>query len=546
MTSLLDVFGIYNFAVRDAAVLCLVAFAVYVLLDAGIFAIPQVGLMAIGAYTSAILTKDHALAFAVALPVSAGAGAAVGVLLGLLLGRLNGIYLAIASLAFSEVVRVAILNLPVTGEAQGLYNLPRAANDLYITGALVLAVALLAAVKRSRFGLSIVAMREDQLMARHQGIDVFAFRIALFGLAGLVSGLAGSLHVHQTGFVEPNYFNFGLIVQMLAIVVIGGMTFVSGPLIGTAIILGLPQVLTGLADYQNLVNGAVIVAVVAFAPGGVAGSVLRLSSRLRRSPPLIAEPAPIPPSLEGRNATPAAAPETVVRVQGVRLAFGGVRALDGVTIEARASELLGIIGPNGSGKTTLLNVLSGVYAPAAGEGSLLGIPMQRLWGRPHRLARRGVARTFQTIRLIDTHSVHDNVLLGMRAGGDGRADVDTVLREHGLAAIAAVPAGDLPYGLRRRVEIARAAAGRPRLLLLDEPTAGMTPAERAEVFETIATMQRLGIAVVIVEHDVEMMNRHCDRIAVLDFGKVIADGRPAEVLKAEEVVNAYIGTSAKH
>jgi branched-chain amino acid transport system permease protein len=569
----IGVFGQYDFAIRDAIVLCLVALAVYVLLNAGIFAVPQVGLMAIGSYTSAMVSLYAGMPFAVALVCGGLAGMVCGLILAVLLGRLNGIYLAIATIAFSEVVAAAILIIPGTGGSQGLVAIPRDANDFFIAGTLAMAVAAILLINRSRFGLAIVAMREDRLMASHQGINIFAYRVSLFGLAGLLSGLAGGLSVHMSGFVEPGQFSFDLLTQLISMVVLGGMTYVMGPLIGAIIILGLPHLYTGLNDYQVMLNGLLIVLVISFAPKGMIGAAVgwlrkrgnaaqtgravasgstEVSSVPDLNDPLIAGTGPLGGSMSPRETL---ASEPAVSVTDINVSFGGNRALRDAAIEVHEGELLGLIGPNGSGKTTMLNVISGIYRPDSGSGNLMGEPIARFWGQPHKLSRKGISRTFQTIRLIDDHTVLDNVLIGMSHSGDrAPAHQDsvahrygaarTVLARLGLSEIADVQAGWLPYGVRRKVEIARAVVSDPRVLLLDEPTAGMNAEETSEIFRIIALLRNAGMAVIIVEHDVDMMARYCDRLVVLNFGSVLAAGVPVTVLQNREVVSAYVGGTA--
>jgi len=556
---LLELFGAYGFAARSALVLSLMAMAIYTLLNAGIFAVPQTGLMAVGAYTATILSLDAHWPFGLALLGGTLAGAAAGFVLAALLGRLNGIYLAIATLAFSEAVSAAVLNIPATGTAQGRVGIPRAAGDPVIVASVLAAFALLWALARSRFGLAIVAMREDSLMARHQGIHVWGYRIGLFTLAGALCGLAGGLNVHLTGFVEPGFFSFGLLSHLLAGVVIGGMTFVAGPLVGTGVMFVLSNLLTAVGEFQTLANGVIIVLVVAFAPNGLIGLARQLHRRGRGSADGSALAAAAAAE-EGRprpRTQPAAGSGAVLDLTDIVVRFGGITALQGVSLQCARGELLGVIGPNGSGKTTLLNVISGVYTPASGQGTLLGRPLAGLWGRPHALARAGVSRTFQTIRLVDSLSVADNVTIGLHGldaaevaadagqAAGRRAAVERILREHRLEHLAGVDVGELSYGMRRRVEIARAVASRPRLLLLDEPTAGMDPQERAEVFAMVAALLADDIAVVVVEHDVAMMGQYCDRLVVLDFGQVIAAGPPDEVLRQDAVVKAYVGGTGK-
>lgn len=542
MNDFLSVFGVYDFAVRDALVLILVALAIYVLLSAGIFAVPQVGLMAIGAYASAILSVDKHVPVALAIPIAALLSGVVGVLLATLVARLNGIYLAIASIAFSEVVRVAVLNVPLTGGPLGKVGIAREVTDLWICSAVLLALVGLLALHRSRSGLAISAMRVDTLMAQHQGINVVRVRTGLFGLSGLLSGAAGALQAHSAGFIDPGQFSFDLLTKLLAVVVIGGMTFVAGAFVGAVVIFGLPFTLEGFAEYQVLVNGLIIVLVVAFAPGGLLGVLTRAGARLRHSEGAGESGAPMVSSLPG---TPTEIGPIALQAEDVRVTFGGVHAIDGVGLSVRRGEVLGVIGPNGSGKTTLINALSGAYTPSTGTGTVDGAPLKRLWGRPHLLARVGIARTFQTIRLMDDKSVSANVALGFPPQTSHRSEATRELLERmGLSRISGAMAGELPYGVRRQVEIARALARRPRVLLLDEPTAGMSPSEREGVFTAVDAARRDGLAVILVEHDVAMMRRFCDRLMVLNFGRVLAEGTPDDVLDTKEVIDAYIGSGA--
>jgi branched-chain amino acid transport system permease protein len=247
--------------------------------------------------------------------------------------------------------------------------------------------------------------------------------------------------------------------------------------------------------------------------------------------------------------------QPVLKVTQLKKAYGAIQAVGGVSFEVQPGEIFGVIGPNGSGKTTLLNVISGAYKPTSGSGVLRGQAIQSLFGSPYLMSRAGIARTFQTIRLVDDLSVRDNVTIGLHSprgensfqsngtpSQSRRADeIERLLQEHGLTHIADTFAGELSYGLRRRVEIARAVASRPKLLLLDEPTAGMDPQEREDVFSRIAALLSQGMGIIVVEHDVAMMSQYCDRLVVLDFGLVIASGDPDSVLQQELVISAYVG-----
>lgn len=585
MTDFLSAFGSYDFAVRQVVVLSIVGLSMYLLLRAGIFGIPQVGFMAIGGYTSALLMLKEGLPYPVAL-IAAGAAAALsGLLLGALLARLDGVYLAIATIAFSVIVQVLATNLGFAGGAAGLFGIPTTANDLYIIGVLLLLLLLFFRLERTRFGLAMVAMRDQPLMTAHQGVSVRGYRVGLFAASGFVAGIGGSFLVHITGFIIPSTYSFELLIQLVAAVVIGGMANVLGPLLGSILIFGLPLELGFSAQYQNVVDGVLIVLMVAAIPSGLTGVAGRLGRATRsmyqrrrdaflvRRGPLSGADAGVPPPPGDavvrvlREAgdpvpVPRTAEQPLLTLSGITKSFGGVRALRGVTLEVMAREVFGVIGPNGSGKTTLLNILSGVFAPDGGTAVFAGKDISAHWGRPHELARIGMSRTFQGIRLVGELSVLQNVMLGayhrqtaglgavILAPGARRRDkelrraAETILDEVGLLADAARPAASLPYGLQRRVEIARAVLSSPALLMLDEPTAGMTPVERGDVFDLIEDLRVAGRALIVVEHDVEMMTNRCDRLAVLNFGELIACGPPAAVMEMQGVVDAYIGQSS--
>ena len=277
MTTFLSGFGAYSFLVRDSLVLVLVSISIYVMLNAGLFAVPQIGFMSIGAYTSAILSIQLHLSLYVALLAGAAAGAACGLLLGTVLARLDGVYLAIATIAFTEMLRVTIQNLHITGGPVGLVGIDRSLNDLHIVGVLVLVIAILALIGRSRFGSAMSAMRADQLMAAHQGVNIRAFRVVLFTVSGLLAGLAGGMEVHLTGYVEPSGYSFELLVTLLTAAIVGGMTSISGPLVGSVVVFGLAQALLSLEGYATLVNGVLIILIIAFLPSGLVPMLIGLA-----------------------------------------------------------------------------------------------------------------------------------------------------------------------------------------------------------------------------------------------------------------------------
>jgi branched-chain amino acid transport system permease protein len=553
--SFLDLFDVYAFLVRDSVVLVLVCLSIYVMFNAGLFAVPQIGFMAVGAYTAAILSNDLGVPLVVTLPASLLSGAVCGLLLGGVLARLNGVYLAIATIGFSEMVRVTIRNLDITGGPVGLAGIERSLDDMVVVGVPLAVVIGLLLVNRTRHGGAFTAMREDSLMAAHQGVNVRRYRTILFVVSGALAGLAGGMQVHLNGFVEPSGFSFQLLVLLLTAVIIGGMTRVAGPLLGALVVFGLGEVLRDFASYRNMLNGALIVAVVAFAPEGISAPlqawVRKALARVRPA----AGPRREPPDVDRRALAHraraddvAAVGQPLLEVRDLAKHFGGVTALDGVDLTMHRGEIVGLIGPNGSGKTTFLNLLSGVYVPDRGTGTFDRRSLESSWGRPAAMTKAGLARTFQNIRLVDGLSVAENVRMGAYLEERRtlvKALVDEALERVGLTKFSATDVGVLPYGLRRKVEIARALVRGPELLLLDEPTAGMSPAERDEIFDLVQTIRADGVGVLVVEHDIGSMTRHCDRVCVLNFGKQLAVGEPAEVLAEEAVIDAYIGRTVR-
>jgi branched-chain amino acid transport system permease protein len=558
----LDVLTPYDFVVRSALATALVAYGAYIMLRAGVFAVPQVGFMAIGSYISAILTTKYHLSFGFGLLAALIGTGAVGLVLGLALMRLDGIRLAIATIAFSEIVRIVMRNLDITGGATGIVGIPRRTEDWQLVAAIVVWVAVFAGLSRTKFGLAMDAMRGDALVASHQGINLRRYRIGVFLLAALVSATGGVLQVHMTGFIEPELFTFSLLTQVLAVAILGGMTAAAGPLLGSVVVFGAPEVLAPLANYRLVFNGVVIIAVMAIAPGGLAELVrwawVRLLVPRSRKPPALVVAGPKEGAKRPIRST---AGEVLLSIESLDKRYGGLRAIDKLSLAVRRGELFGVIGPNGSGKTTLLNAISGVTTYDAGRISLDGVRLDRLGARPDRIARLGVSRTFQGIRLIRFMNVRQNVLLGAycaqrenppiallglgRTKADRRASqkVDFALARLGILADRESTIDKLPYGTQRRVEIARASVQEPVLLLLDEPTAGMTRRETSEIFDYLSGLCAEGWTVVVVEHDLKAMTDFCDRVAVLNHGALLAIGEPNEVMKSTEVIEAYVGRS---
>jgi branched-chain amino acid transport system permease protein len=391
-----------------------------------------------------------------------------------------------------------------------------------------------------------------------------------FLLAGLLGGVAGVLYAHLVRYVSPDTFGLGVMFLLLAMVIIGGRDSVWGVMVAAALLVAARDLLIGLQTYQQLVYGALMVGTVVFAPRGLAGAASAARRRLPFPWPTIPVPLPWRRAAEGDPGPPppppprrpaAAGGGPAIAVAGVSKRFRGVLALDGVSLEVAAGEIHGIIGPNGSGKTTLFNVVSGIHQPSGGRVLLHGRDVTGR--RAHELSRAGVARTFQNLRLFHRLTVLENVMVALdrdpayaharyllgpwsvlRRERRDRARALALLRDLGLEGSAEELAVNLPYGLQRRLEIARALAAEPSVVLLDEPAAGLTAGEQDALAGVIRRIRGAGVTVLVIEHNMALVMGVCERITVLAHGRVIAAGRPAEVAHDANVIEAYLGSEA--
>ena len=408
----------------------------------------------------------------------------------------------------------------------------------------------------SRLGRALAAVREDELAARAMGVDVSRYRMTAFVTSGAIAGMYGVLIAYFSRFITPDDFGFTTAVDGLVTAVVGGSLVFLGPLLGSAFLTSVPEIQRALGVeagwIRPLLASALLLVVILFLPGGLSSLIPRW--RTPRVDPDVA-----PPQLP-------ALPEAgtlVLSLNGLGKSYGGVHAVRNVDLEVRSGELLGLIGPNGAGKTTLVNMMSGLTEPTSGSGTVLGIDLGKS-GVGHRFAKAGVSRTFQHSKLFERLTVLENALVGAHvvsrstflrrllwlpsARRDERcalAQASAQLARVGLADRAGSRAGELSYGDRRRLEIARALAGHPTLLILDEPAAGMNHVEARGLSTLIRSLAEDGITVLVIEHNVRMVLETCTRIVVLNFGEVIAAGDPATVAKDQAVVEAYLGSEGE-
>ncbi len=529
----------------------------------------QAGFFGIGAYAVASLTTVWNLPPWASWPLAALIGITVATLVGLGLGfvalRFRGHYLAMATLAFGLICVGIFHETKAFGGAIGIEDIPYPKfGPLTISGypaywfawVLALGAALLTLnLLRGRSGRAFEAIRNDELAAEVLGVPTRRYKIFAFAYAGALAGLAGAVYAAFLGIVVPDAVSAALSIKLLLMVVLGGSGGVSGALLGAAFLGFLDISGHQFENVREVAYGMLVIAVVIGAPSGAFGLI-----RARfRTPPLA--PRPVAPAAVARaSVAPPAAGVAPLEVSGVTKRFGGLIAVNDVSFALTPGTLTSLIGPNGAGKTTLFNAISGIGRVSAGQVRIAGVDV--VGHQPHRIAELGVGRTFQNARLFGEMTVLENVIAGaFRSERTSfAADVfalpssrrsereatdrarDTLVRL-GLEPIATTKAKDLAFGDRRRVELARALAADPWLLLVDEPAAGLNAGEREALTRDLLALRDAGMTLLLIEHDMRLVMSISERVMVLKFGTMIADGPPDQVRNDPAVVAAYLGTA---
>ncbi|MGE8131013.1 ABC transporter permease subunit [Methylobacterium sp. NPDC080182] len=571
--------GSLAYAVLAAALVTLAAttplsgYALNILMQAATYAIAVIGLtvvlglcgqinlaqaafFGIGAYAVGLGTVDGGLNFWICLLTGLGLAVVLGAALGASTLRLGGHYLAMVTISFQQILTLVLTNwIPVTHGPDGVPNIRRPA--LFADGQsyLALCVLVLAVVgwlvwhmPRTRLGRAMRAVRDNELAAGVSGIDIYRTKVAAFALGALLAGLGGGLFAGSFTYISPDQFAFAESIVFLTMALLGGVGSPVGAVIGTALLILIPEWLRFLKEIPGLylaIYGLAVILIVVFMPDGIWGFLGDQVRRLRR-----ARPVPPPAAeLTLSQGEPSAAP--MLEVSDLSKHFGGLKAVDAVSFTVARGGIHALIGPNGSGKTTTLNVLSGLYSPTEGTVRLAGQDVTRL--SPHRRAAAGIGRTFQNIRLFRSMSALENVVIGAerpnnplgardRAGLEARARA--ALAFVGLEGRAQEPISGFSYGHQRLIEIARALAGNPVLLLLDEPAAGLNSSEKNALTVLLRRMAAKGLTILIIDHDMTLVSDVASHITVLNFGRRIADGVTATVLREPAVIQAYLGEDA--
>ncbi len=534
---------------------------------AGQFSLGHAAFMAMGAYTTAILSKSlNTIPFFAQTGLHIWLGVIVGTVLAALFGivlaipalRVRGPYLAMVTVAFGWVVWKILQEwVAVTGGDLGISSIPKPrigaalldTRSFYYVVLLffLAALALQYRLIHSQFGLRVRAVKHSEIAVASVGVNVYRLKVVVFVISAAFAGFGGTLFAHQQNYISPDNFQFFSSVFFLLAVLFGGAGTMLGPVVGAAVLMLLPEMLHDFDKYRLIVYAGLILLTLYFLPKGVMGLLPEQRSAAPAPADAMEEAVALPP-IRGAG----------LAVEGVTRRFGGLLALSDVSFRVEPGSIHALIGPNGAGKTTLINIVSGIYRPDHGSIRVDG-ENARIESM-HAAAQEGIVRTFQTLKLFGDMTVIEHVMIGMtrhaKAGlwdafaGSQRArdeasaqlvEARALLKLLGISQLENVPANSLAYGHRRLVEIARALAVKPRILLLDEPAAGLIAEEIRALAVVIRRLRSMGMTILLVEHHMDLVLGVSDRITVLDHGAVIADGSPSEIRRDERVIAAYLG-----
>lgn len=538
---------------------------------AGQISLGHAGFYGVGAYGSAILMKTYGVPFAISVPMAAVFGALVGYALSFPAGRVREFYLAMMTLAFGLIFREVVRELDwLTGGAVGLTGVPSTVlRNLNLMGfnldpvdyfrlVLLLTVAIIWMTTnfiRSHYGRSFYAIQVGEIAAGSLGIPRANTKRLAYAISGGIAGIAGGLYAHMIGYLGPESFYAPRSIEILVMTVVGGLGSVAGQIMSATLFTFLPEKLQVFVDYQFIVYGLILTFTLIVLPRGLSGLLL--------APPRFIKPISrrmVSPADDGVIETPHAEIGGALVAEGVTVRFGGLTAVDGVSLRLEPGSITALIGPNGSGKSTFVNALSGLYRPKAGTVTFRGMDITGL--PDHQIARLKLVRTFQDPRLVPQFTVRENLLLGAHMRYRARmlgamlclpaaireeraflAEIETILDVAGLKEVADQPLESLPYGYRRLVEVGRALMTKPHAIMLDEPAAGLSEVEIAKLGAILRWMKSTGMMVLLIEHHMDFVAEIVDGVVVLESGRVIYTGDIAGMRRNPDVIAAYLGVT---
>lgn len=536
----------------------------------------QAAFVGLGAYTTAYLTTRWGVSPWVGLPAGLVLTGSVAFLVGSVTVRLSGYFLPLATIAWGLALYYLFGTLEFLGRYNGLTGIPAlslagmelaAPRRMYAVVWLSVALCLwlLLNLLNSRPGRAIRALASGSTMPEAMGIDTAGYRMLIFVTAALMASLSGWLYAHLQRAVSASPFGLNMGIEYLFMAVVGGVSSLWGAVLGSAVITGvkiqlqdwLPLLLGTEGNLEIVVLGAVIVAVMIHSRDGLWPWIARQWARVQPPQPAVQPPLEAPPGYQDMPIRPRLPRGSLaMEVREVSKQFGGLVAVNRMSFYVRAGEVVGLIGPNGAGKSTMFNLITGVLRPTSGQIYFGGERIDTLGSR--HIVARGIGRSFQHVRLVPQLSVLENVAMGAHLrGGSGavraalRLDrreearllylASETLRRVGLSEVMHLPAGSLSLGQQRTLEIARALCTDPTLLLLDEPAAGLRMKEKEALAALVTQLRQEGMSVLLVEHDMDFLMGLADRLVVMEFGSLIAEGTPAQIQSNEAVLSAYLG-----